>query len=468
MPIPGAGVTQRLIPALSVLIAIFAAVSCGGVRHAMPQSRLTEGVMPDTLRVATLYGPTSYFVFRDEKMGYDYNLVNRLGSDKGMVIDMTVASSMASMIEMLDSGMVDLIAFEVPVTAEFREHAVACGPENHTSQVLVQPKTGVRIKDVTELSGKDVYVEKNSKYQYRLQNLNEEIGGGIRIHPIDRDTINGEDMIEMVSNGEIPLTVVDSDVARLNQTYYRNLDVTLELSFPQRSQWAVSVCNPWLADSINVWIEQAEPKRANEVLLRRYFEMSKQTGGGFEVNFSKGHISPYDKLFKQYADSIGYDWRLLAAQGYAESRYDTTAVSWAGARGIMQIMPGTARSYGLELSLIENPEANIALAVRAMKDIDRILRAEVEDDEERIKFVLGAYNSGIAHVKDAISIARHIGKDPAKWDGNVADALLLKSQPEIYNNKEICRFGYFRGKQTTNYVKRVLEFYDLAAKKIER
>ena len=231
-------------------------------------------------------------------MGYDYSLVNRLGSDKGMAIDLTVAYSLASMIEMLDSGKIDLIAFEVPVTAEYQKYAIACGPENQTSQVLVQPKDSKRITDVTELAGKDVYVEKNSKYQYRLQNLNEEIGGGINIHPIDRDTITGEDLIEMVSSGTIPLTVVDSDVARLNKTYYRNLDITLRISFPQRSRWAVSKDNKWLADTINSWMDQAEPKRANESLLRRYFELSRQGDRTYSIDLSKGHISPYDSLFK--------------------------------------------------------------------------------------------------------------------------------------------------------------------------
>ncbi len=250
--------------------------SCSEKKTTESAGRLSEGILPDTLRVATLYSPTSYFVFRDEPMGYDYSLVNRLGSDKGMAIDLTVAYSLASMIEMLDSGKIDLIAFEVPVTAEYQKYAIACGPENQTSQVLVQPKHSKRITDVTELAGKDVYVEKNSKYQYRLQNLNEEIGGGINIHPIDRDTITGEDLIEMVSSGTIPLTVVDSDVARLNKTYYRNLDITLRISFPQRSRWAVSKDNKWLADTINSWMDQAEPKRANESLLRRYFELSRQ------------------------------------------------------------------------------------------------------------------------------------------------------------------------------------------------
>lgn len=460
------GMVRCAMPLLLILIA--AVISCGRHNSTATAGRLIPGVLPDTLRVATLYGPTSYFVFRDETMGYDYSLVNRLGQDKDMIIDLKVAYSLGAMIEMLDSGQIDLIAFEVPVTAEYQEYAIACGPENSTSQVLVQPRGHDRITDVTELSGKDVYVEKGSKYHYRLQNLNEEIGGGINIHPIDRDTISGEDLIGMVSAGDIPLTVVDSDVARLNRTYYRNIDISLEISFPQRSRWAVSKNNQWLADTINAWINQAEPRRANEALLRRYFELSKQEDRTYTIDFTKGYISPYDKLFKKYADSIGWDWRLLAMQGYAESRFDSTAVSWAGARGIMQIMPGPARAYGLDPDNITDTEANIATAVKILRHHDSTLRDNITDDSERIKFVLASYNSGIAHIIDAISIARNTGKDPQIWDNNVADALLMKSQPEIYNNKDICRYGYFRGSQTTSYVKSVMQLYNEARDKIPR
>lgn len=85
--------------------------------------------------------------------------------------------------------------------------------------------------------GRDVYVERDSKYEARLRNLNDEIGGGINIHTVDRDTLIAEDLIAMVSNGEIPLTIVDSDIARINKTYYNDLDITMQVSFPQRSQW---------------------------------------------------------------------------------------------------------------------------------------------------------------------------------------------------------------------------------------
>ena len=120
---------------------------------------------------------------------------------------------------------------------------------------MIQPleKGKAAISDVTQLVGKDVYVEKDSKYESRLRNLNNEVGGGINIHTIARDTLMSEDLIEMVAGGEIPLTIVDSDIAQLDHSYFPNIDIRLEVSFPQRSAWAVSLTNSWLADSINAW-----------------------------------------------------------------------------------------------------------------------------------------------------------------------------------------------------------------------
>lgn len=454
-----------------ILVGIMAAclATCGVIGCGRPQqatgnvdSTSVARPLPDTLRVATLYSPTSYFIYKEEKMGYDYNLVTRLAADKGMAVDLIIAPNLASMIEMLDSGRVDLIAYEVPVIAEYRKHAIPCGPENFTSQVLVQPRSdSLAITDVTQLVGREIYVEKDSKYHLRLQNLNDELGGGIKIHPIDRDTLITEDLIAMVSAGEIPLTIVDSDIARINKTYYRDLDITLRLSFPQQSSWAVAPSAEWLADSINQWFNQETHRRTQAQLLKRYFELSKEGNSSISIDLTKGYISPYDNLFKKYAKSIGWDWRLLASQGFTESRFDTTVVSWAGARGIMQIMPGTARAYGLGADRITNPEANIAASVRIIADLDKSLSRYVADKDERRKFIIAAYNSGLAHIYDAIALAKKYGKNPAVWEDNVEDALLMKSKPEYYNDS-VCKYGYFRGRQTHEYVIKVMEFYSKA------
>lgn len=444
----------RIIAAVAIV-----AIACSRSKEA-PAVHLQDGQLPDTLRVATLYSPTSYFIYREEPMGLDYSLVNRLADDKSMVLKLVVAPSLSSMIEMLDTGSIDLIAYPVPVTSEYKERVISCGPYSETHQVLVQPRRAGSnlISDVTQLPGHEVYVEKDSKYYYRMHNLNEELGGDITIHPIDRDTLIAEDLIEMVSDGSIPLTVIDSDIARLNRTYYPNLDVSLALSFPQRSAWGVSQRYPWLADSIDAWMSEKRPRDARERLLRRYFELAKDDPTSVPVDLTRGHISPYDNIFKKMASAIDYDWRLLASQGYVESHFDSTRVSWAGARGIMQIMPSTARAYGANPDSLADPTESIHTATLILRDLNKSLSRLVKDPEERIKFILGAYNSGLAHIYDAIALAEKLGYNPQVWDDNVAECLLLKANPEYYNDP-VCKFGYFRGRQTTTYVNHVMAFY---------
>ena len=453
---------KTILPALAaIFILLTATVSCrhGGGSDGSDTDSASHR-FPDTLRVVTLYSPASYFIYRGQEMGYDYELVTALAVDKGLTLRVDIAPSLSRAVEMLDSGLVDLIAYEVPVTAEYKEKVVACGPENITTQVLVQPKRGDTelITDVTDLVGKDVYVEADSKYEARMINLNQELGGGIRIHPVNRDTMITEDLIAMVSDGELPLTVVDSDIARINKTYYNDLDITMPLSFEQRSAWAVAPDRAWLGDSINAWLNADNHRSEQARLLKRYFELSKEEPGNSRFVSTAGRVSPFDHLFQKYAGQYDWDWRLLASQAYVESKFDSTAVSWAGARGLMQIMPRTAKGYGQSAKSVMNKDVAIETSLKLLRDLDKQLTPRVPDPEERKKFVIASYNSGLAHVLDAIALAEKYGLDPQKWDDNVAKAILWKSNPRYYKDP-VVRFGYSRGRETFDYVNRVYAYY---------
>lgn len=453
----------------TILVAVSMTVgSCGtgGSPGRQSDSDSTSRRLPDTLRVATLYSPEAYFIYRGQEMGYDYELVTSFAADKDLALKMEIAPSLSRAIEMLDSGLVDLIAYEVPVTAEYKDRVVPCGPENITTQVLVQPKKGDTelITDVTDLVGKDVYVESESKYEARIRNLNQEVGGGINIHTVDKDTMITEDLIAMVSEGSIPLTVVDSDIARINKTYYNDLDITLPLSFEQRSSWAVAPSKAWLGDSINAWLNSDSPRQEQAQLLKRYFELSKNDPNAKYYRMNGPGVSPFDHLFKRYSETYGWDWKLLASQAYVESKFDSTAVSWAGARGLMQIMPRTAKGYGQTAKSVMKNDIAIETALKLLRDLDKQLASKVPDEKERKKFVIAAYNSGLAHVYDAINLAKKYGLNPRKWDNNVAKAILWKSNPKYYKDP-VVKYGYSRGRETYDYVNRVYAFYNKARTK---
>lgn len=454
---------------MAATVALIAATVAGTegctADHGAPQPDTAAHHLPDTLRAVTLYSPTSYFIYRGQPMGYDYDLVERLAADKGMVLKLEVAPSLNAAIEMLDSGKVDLIAYDVPVTAEYRDKVIPAGPENVTTQVLVQPASADSlITDVTELVGRTVYVEEGSKYQARLENLNEELGGGIDIRPVDRDTLITEDLIGMVDRHELPLTIVDSDIAAMNKGYYPDLDIGLPLSFEQRSAWGVAPDCRWLADSIDAWAAETRPRQEQALLLKRYFEQSKSEYDP-AADFAGGRISPYDDLFRKYAKEIGWDWRLLAAQSHTESRFRPKAKSWAGARGLMQIMPATARDYGVSARQLDDPETSIRTAVRYLGDLDKWLASRIPDPTERQKFIFAAYNAGVAHVYDAIALAGKYKMSPTKWTGNVEKAILMKMNPRYYRDP-VVKYGYSRGRETFDYVRRIYAFYDKAKAKV--
>lgn len=133
--------------------------------------------------------------------------------------------------------------------------------------------------------------------------------------------------------------------------------------------------------------------------------------------------------------------------------------------GVMQLMPRTAATFGLTGDRIANTDDNIRVAAEVLKALDKSFAKDVPDKEERQKFVIAAYNSGIAHIRDAISLAKKYGKNPAIWSGNVEDALLMKAKPEFFNDP-VCKYGYFRGKETVRYVKDVMSLYERCKKDI--
>lgn len=417
------------------------------------------------LVVLTLYSSTSYFNYRGQDMGFQYELSEQFAKSLGVKLKVKVARNVKDLIRKLEAGEGDLIAYTLPVTKEWKDSLLYCGEDVITHQVVVQRKNGRHkpLKDVTELIGKDIYVNPG-KYYERLVNLDKELGGGIRIHLVRSDSISAEDLITQLAQGKISYTVADNDIARLNRTYYPNLDINLKISFDQRSSWAVRKDCPQLARAASEWHKANLTSPDYKASTKRYFEISKATPHTPILSLREGKISHYDALFKKYAKEIGWDWRLLASLAYTESNFDTTAVSWAGARGLMQLMPSTARAMGLPDGKEQNAEESIKAAV---KYIGMTAQSFSElPKEEQVNFVLASYNSGIGHVQDAMALAEKYGKDPHVWKDNVEKYILLKANEEYFTDP-VCKNGYFRGTETYNFVREITGRYEQYKKKIK-
>lgn len=455
-------------PGTIALFLLFICTLYGCQRHQKPQSPVHDlEQIKDSgeLVVLTLYGSTSYFMYRGQDMGFQYETSQQFAKSLGVKLTIKTADSVEDLIHRLLAGEGDLIAYNLPVTKRWKDSLAYCGEEVITHQVIVQRERGKgkTLKDVTELIGKEIYVKPGKHYD-RLVNLNDELGGGILIRPVTGDSVTTEDLIAQVAQGKIAYTVADNDLAQLNKTYYPNLNIGLAVSFDQRSSWAVRKECRELASAADAWYKANVTSPTYTASSKRYFEQSKRITHAPILSLREGKISPYDELFKKYAKPIGWDWRLLASLAYTESNFNPEVVSWSGAKGLMQLMPSTARAMGIPAGKEQDPEESIKAAAKYIGIIERSF-SKVDNPEERQLFALAAYNAGIGHISDAMALAGKYGKDKYVWRENVEQFILLKSNEEYFNDP-VCKNGYFRGSETYTFVREVTGRFNLYKEKI--
>lgn len=220
-------------------------------------------------------------------------------------------------------------------------------------------------------------------------------------------------------------------------------------------QWAVRKDCKELADALNKWYKpriRKDTKQEEDFLLST--RSVKRHIYSPMLNRRNGIISRYDSHFMAYSQAFGWDWRLMAAQCYQESCFDPKAVSWAGACGLMQIMPSTAAHLGLPISKLYDPEMNIAAAAKYLKELSDKFN-DIPDRMNRMSFILACYNGGYNHVRDAMLLTQKYGKNPHDWN-DVSKYVLLLSEPAYYRDPMV-HHGYMRGSETVGYVKRIHE-----------
>lgn len=456
----------KVFPAVMALFTAMMLISCAGGKKQQSEKSSPVQPLPSVLRVGTLYSPSSYFSYRGDTLGYDFEMAKEYAASRHMKMKVTVGSGIDDLVEKLRKGEIDLIAYSVPRTSEYTSYMRHCGAKTISHQVLVQRKGENMVHDVMELKGKSVCVVKDTKFQTRMRNLDAEIGGGIIVQPLERDTLIESDLIEMVAKGAIDYAVADSHEAAAFRSYYPEVDVSVALGMDQVAQWAVSATSERLSADIDNWAGKVNEKHRKE-LYHKYFETLRfdfeptseedaKTSGKSELK--NGRISPYDNLLQKYSSLYGIDWRLAAAVAYVESRFNPGVRSWAGALGIMQVMPSTARALGFSPATLAEPENGIKAGCKVLALLDKKYSRDIKDRHERLKFVAAAYNAGQGHISDAIAIASTQGLDPKKWEGQVEEALKLKSQARFYNSPGV-KCGYFSAKETVDYVRRVSELY---------
>jgi membrane-bound lytic murein transglycosylase F len=421
------------------------------------------------LIAVTDFNSTNYFIYRGEPMGFHYELLKSFSDHIGLDLEIVTENHLDHAFGMLRSGEADLLAIGLTVNNTRKKEIRFTEPIDETRQVLVQRKPRnwrsmtadnldkKLIRNQLQLAHKTVYVQEGSSHIERLASLASEIGDSIKIVEVPYES---EQLIQHVVNGEIDYTVCDENIALVNSTYYPDIDVSTPLSFPQSLAWGIRKSNSdQLTLELNKWIKSYRNTQSYALLYAKYFRNSRSStiikSDYYALN--TGKVSQYDELIKEYSDSIKWDWRLLAALIYQESRFDANVRSWAGAYGLMQIMPGTGENYGIDIT--KSPRNNMKAGVLYINHLHEIFDPKIADEKERINFILAAYNAGPGHVLDAMHLAEKNGMDPQKWEGNVALWLLKKSDPRYYND-EVVKSGYFRGTESVAFVTEILDRYE--------
>lgn len=458
-----------------IALLLIVSVSCGE-KQTMQEDVTTEKFddlsyikSRGKIDVVISYNSTDYFIYRGKPMGFYYELINEYGKELGVDIVFHLENNVDKAFEILEKKKSDLIAMSLTITKERRKKVAFTNPIMYSKQVLVQafPKNyrtlsyrareDSLIRNQYDLAGKKVHIPAGTSFYNRLVSLQDEIGD--TIHIITHDTLSNEELVGKVADGTISYTICDENVALVNKTYYPNIDIKTAVSFKQKLAWAVAKRNEHFLRDLNAWLRDYRETKQYKFLYNKYFR-SKRSAVimNSDYNFkNKGQISGYDDLIKKYSKKIPWDWKLMASLIYQESRFDPNVKSWAGAFGLMQLMPETAENFGVDsASAVED---HIRAGALFLSWLDDWLVSEIPDSTERQKFVLASYNVGLGHILDARRLAEKYGKNPNIWKDNVDYYLLHKSNPQFYSD-EVVRYGYCRGEEPYKYVNEVLNRYE--------
>jgi membrane-bound lytic murein transglycosylase F len=201
------------------------------------------------------------------------------------------------------------------------------------------------------------------------------------------------------------------------------------------------------------------------VIYNKYFKNERSFRKRIASDFyseTSNRLSAYDSIIKFHANRIGWDWRLISSLIYQESRFRPEEQSWAGAQGLMQLMPSTARELGV--TDISDPDQNVRAGTAYLHQLWNRWES-IPDSTQRLKFTLASYNCGYSHVVDARRLTRKYGGQPQVWDDNVEKYLLNLMYPEFYND-EVVRYGFVMGEEPVSYVEQILQRYEHYARLI--
>ena len=416
------------------------------------------------LRMITYYSSNTYFLNQGIEVGFEYELIREFARENDLALEVIIVGADENPFDLLNQGMGDVIAANYTITPERRAAANFTRPYNIVDQLVVySADQSERPRTIEELSESDIpiSVRINSSYYFRLMELIEE-GNDIVIDPI-AEGADTEALLVQVANGNLRATVADDNMFNATNRYMEGLVSGPTIAESDTIAWAVRSNAPDLEDRMNRFLykhfrfteDREQPRRSTflNILRKKYFEESPQMAEYYNPEWQYqtiGIISPYDEIIRQAAKAEELDWLLLTAMIAQESGFNPQSKSWAGAVGLMQIMP----------QFVETPYEELYDEVTNIRIGARILREHLDhyaylDSTNQIAFALATYNVGIGHMADARRIVIDRNRNPNEWS-EVSDALLRLMQRRFYEN---ARYGFARGIEPVRYVEEILNRY---------
>jgi membrane-bound lytic murein transglycosylase F len=413
----------------------------------------------------TRYSSNTYFLHQGLEWGFEYELVSKFAQKHDLALEVVVIGPKENPYDLLNSGKGDLIAANYTATEERKKYVEFTRPYNIVDQLLVfsddienTPQT------IEEVVKRDIpiTVRRNSSYYYRLEELRNE-GINLPIHLVS-NTKDTESLLFEISSNNYSATVADDNIFQASNKYMQGLKRGPVIAENDTIAWAIrknasaleTELNRFLYDHFRFGNRGEKPKRSTflNILRKRYFEEGPQIADYYNPEAQKestGVISPYDDLIKEVADSAGVDWLLVASIVAQETKFNPKSKSWAGAVGLMQVLPRYSEVADEEK--LYDEEINIREGVRIIKE--HLQHYAYMDSTDKWSFALAAYNAGSGHIADARRLAIDQNKDPNEWK-NAEDALLKLMQRKYYKD---ARYGFCRGIETVRYVKEIKNRY---------
>ena len=410
-----------------------------------------------TIRFVLRNNLSSYYIWRGQLRGFHYELAKYFAKKYHLRCEIIVAPDNVALLNYVINGKADIaLGFFTP-TRERRDRGLMFSiPYHYASELVVANASHRAISSINALHDSVFYLRRSSSYWQTALDLKKSVST-IHLHAID-EKIDTEEIIKDVGLGKYAFTIADSHILDLEMINHTDIQSLIALGKPKGQSWAIKKGNKRLLTNVNYFIKKHYKGLYFNVLYNKYFKNThrlKTQYQGYTHQNKTGVLSPYDNTVKKYAKKYHFDWRILVAQMHQESRFNPNAKSMAGARGLFQIMPKTAKELGI--NDMHDPRQGIKAGIAYMDWVRRRMHINEVKKNELIWFTLAAYNAGAGHVRDAMILAQKKNWDPDIWFNNVEKAMLLLSNPKYAAH---ARYGYVDGHEPVHYVREIKLRYE--------